>query len=75
MRVGDKVYLITKRYGISLYNPVKGSIYEKIGIIIETDHETMPFVVRWGPGNTNYYHSEKDFQLAEDPILSVLDDI
>jgi len=54
--IGDRVYLITRKYGVEKSNPVVGSKLECVGTINSTNgRTTLNIIVEWDNGTSNEY--------------------
>lgn len=59
LNLGDRVYLITKEYGIEKSNPVVGSELECVGTINSINgHRGLNIIVEWDNGTSNEYKSK-----------------
>lgn len=63
LKVGDRVYLISKTYIPAQLNPVKGSKYERKGTVREV--EPMVCLVQWDNGAINNYVISTDLMLVD----------
>jgi len=63
MKIGDRVYYVSGRYGCESNNPLKGSDYECQGTIKEISSRTASIVVLWDNETSNGY-DKGDLQIA-----------
>jgi len=69
LKVGDRVYLISKTYLPTQLNPVKGSKYECKGTVRET--EPIVCLVQWDNGTTNNYIIPTDLMIVDTDYKSI----
>jgi hypothetical protein len=63
MKIGDRVYYISGKFGMALNNPLKGTDYECQGTIREISARTASIEVLWDNETSNGY-DKSDLQIV-----------
>jgi len=64
-RNGDRVFYVSGTHGVSSNNPLKGTLRELAGTVVEDDNGDFALRVRWDNGEHNTYQ-HKDMAYADD---------
>jgi hypothetical protein len=64
MKIGDRVYYVSGKFGMAPNNPLKGTDYECQGTIKEVSSRTASIIVLWDNETSNGYDAG-DLQITQ----------